>query len=167
MPLPSPLISQKVSEQNFEIAILFSIAERQITLHLKMTRPSTASVEGSSSYEFCQFLCIVFVIGKCAFIFRVGGLIFEGNFYTGGICQNSFAKILEGGTDLIWSPMTTLTIITKGAKPSLSSMPLPSPLFSQKASEQNFEIAILFSIVERQIILHLEMTRPPPPPQPL
>ena len=84
MPLPSPLISQKVSEQNFEIAILFSIAERQITLHLKMTRPSTASVEGSSSYEFCQFLCTVFVIGKCAFIFRVGGANFpKENFILG------------------------------------------------------------------------------------
>ena len=74
MSLLSPIFSQKVSDQN--IAIFFSIVKRQITLHLEMTRPPTVSGEGPLSYKFCPFLSIVFVIKKCAFIFRIGARIF-------------------------------------------------------------------------------------------
>ena len=64
-------------DKNFDIAILFSKVERQITLHLEMTRPLPVSGKGSLSYKLCQFFRIVFVIGKCAFIFRVGVRIFQ------------------------------------------------------------------------------------------
>ena len=112
-PLLSFFSSKSTSHnfQNFEMAILKS----PVTMPFGITRPHTVPGERSVCYRFCPLLRIVFGIGKDRDIFQWKGVnfllwsltmgriflerelseewTFQGKFFTGAICQNSYTKL--------------------------------------------------------------------------
>ena len=108
----------KPSDQNFEIAILFSIVETPKNMSLEITWPPKAPGEGSLSYKICLLstysicywkVCVHCWVGREGQIFCWGilhgenspwrgkfpwGWTFNGKFYVGGVCQKSDTKFL-------------------------------------------------------------------------
>ena len=76
-PPPTLIILPMSTDQNSEIAILFSVVENLITMSLGTTYSPTVPMGGATITNFDQCLHIVMVIGKCTGLFRriflVGG----------------------------------------------------------------------------------------------
>ena len=95
-PPPTLIILPKSTDQNSELAILFSIVKNLITMSLGTTYSPQSPWEGQQVTIFDKCLHIVMVIGKCTGVFRRIFLV-GGGVEKGGVCWGTFPSIICHG----------------------------------------------------------------------